>query len=429
MTRAPDSPVRISIIGAALSANKGAAAMVETVVARAPEVVGNCQFSLLTTHPDRDRSKIEAHSAVEVVGLEPLRLALVEFPVALLAWVLRMCRLPTRWVRTRAGRRILQSDVVVDVAGISFADGRGIPITVYNAMMTGLPLLLGIPTIKLAQAMGPFATQPNRLLARWILPQLAAVCARGARTRAHVDELGLTNVVDVADLAFGLQENTSVPSAVDGALAAMSSRPVVVMPSAVVRRLVRDSGLAVTKEIAGADVYVSAMVDLISRLRVATGRSVVIAPHSYLAGASEGRMNDGPVCREIAEHLRADAGVVLIDEDLTAAQLRGVIARAEVLVTSRFHAMISGLATCTPTVVVGWSHKYREVLDDFEMTEMGLDSSALSHPEDIVDKVVGVIGQREQLSRRIEAALPAVQARSHLNFVTLARVLAESSRS
>ena len=428
MTPATNNSVRISIIGAALSANKGAAAMVETVVARAPEVVGTCQFFLLTTHPDRDRDKVDATSGVEVAGLEPLRLALVEFPVALVAWLLRKCRLPAGWVRTRAGRRIVQSDVVVDVAGISFADGRGIPITVYNAMMTGLPLLLGVPTIKLAQAMGPFATQPNRLLARWILPRLAAVCARGARTRAHVDELGLSNVVDVADLAFGLHENTTVPARVDGAFAAMSTRPVVVMPSAVVRRLVRESKLVARNEIAGADAYVSAMVDLISRLRGVTGRSVVIAPHSYLAGAPEGRMNDGPVCREIAGHLGADAGVVLIDEDLSAAQLRGVISRAEVLITSRFHAMISGLATCTPTVVVGWSHKYREVLDDFGMAEMGLDSSALADPEEIINKVVGVIGQREQLSRQIEAALPAVQERSALNFVTLARVLAESRR-
>ena len=398
--------MRVAIVGAALSANKGAAAMVETVLARQPEISGPCTFDILTTYPQADAPLVPSGAPARVVGLQPIRLATIEFPVALLAAVARVLRIPLGWVRTRACRSILDSDVVVDVAGISFADGRGIPITVYNALMTGLPLLLGVPTVKAAQALGPFENAVNKLLARLVLPRLSQVCARGARTRAHLDTLGLRNVTDVADLAFSLEEAAELPGSIASTLSGLSGGYVVVMPSAVVRRL---------HESRGGD-YVSAVTDLISRLRISTSLTVVIAPHSYRAGQPEGRMNDGPVCREIAGHLAADHGVVGIDADLTAGELRRLISGSRVLVTSRFHAMISGLATCTPTVVVGWSHKYREVLDDFGMAEYGMDSTALDAPDRIVDAVNRCLRDRDVISSRIAAALPPVREKSMRNF-------------
>ena len=403
-------PVRIAIIGAALSANKGAAAMVESVMARLPNEMGDCHFDILTTYPDADASRIPAGADAAVVGLQPVRLALVEFPIACLALVARTLRLPLVWVRSRGCRSMLDSSVVVDVAGISFADGRGFAIVVYNALMTGVPLLLGVPTVKAAQALGPFQSIPNKWLAPLVLRRVKTVCARGARTREHLDSLGGVNAVDVADLAFSLDEAAGLPSAVSAVLGSIESNFIVVMPSAVVKGIFESTGGS----------YVSAMASLVSEIRSKTGRSVVIAPHSYRAGLPEGRMNDGPVCREVAEACAGDSQVLGLDSDLTAGELRHLVALGSVLVTSRFHAMISGLATSTPTVVVGWSHKYKEVLDDFGLSSLGLDSSALNHPSEIADVVVRVLSTRDELSQQITAALPAVKVRSLRNFSAIA---------
>ena len=403
-------PVRIAIIGAALSANKGAAAMVESVMARLPNEMGDCHFDILTTYPDADASRIPAGADAAVVGLQPLRLALVEFPIACLALVARTLRIPLFWVRSRGCRSMLDSSVVVDVAGISFADGRGFAIVVYNALMTGVPLLLGVPTVKAAQALGPFQSTPNKWLAPLVLRRVKTVCARGARTREHLDSLGGVNAVDVADLAFSLDEAAGLPSAVSTALGSIDSNFIVVMPSAVVKGIFESTG----------GNYVSAMVSLVTEIRSKTGRSVVIAPHSYRAGLPEGRMNDGPVCREVAEACAGDSQVLGLDSDLTAGELRHLVALGSVLVTSRFHAMISGLATSTPTVVVGWSHKYKEVLDDFGLSSLGLDSSALNNPSEIADVVARVLSTRDELSQQITAALPAVKVRSLRNFSAIA---------
>ena len=406
-------PVRIAIIGAALSANKGAAAMVESVMARLPSEMGECHFDVLTTYPEADESRVPEGVDAAVVGLQPLRLALVEFPIACLALVARTLRLPLFWVRSRGCRTMLDSAVVVDVAGISFADGRGFAIVVYNALMTGVPLLLSVPVVKAAQALGPFQSMPNKWLAPLVLRRVKTVCARGARTREHLDSLGGVNAVDVADLAFSLDEAAGLPIEVSSALGSIDPNFIVVMPSAVVRGIF---------EAKGGD-YVTAMASLVSEIRNKTGRSVVIAPHSYRAGLPEGRMNDGPVCREVASACAGDIQVLGLDADLTAGELRHLVALSSVLVTSRFHAMISGLATSTPTVVVGWSHKYKEVLDDFGLSSLGLDSSALNNPSEIADVVARVLSTRDELSQQISTALPAVKIRSLRNFSAIAEAV------
>ena len=131
-------------------------------------------------------------------------------------------------------------------------------------------------------------------------------------------------------------------------------------------------------------------------------------------------MNDGPVCREVAEACSSDSQVLGLDFDLTAGELRHLVAHSSILVTSRFHAMISGLATSTPTVVVGWSHKYKEVLDDFGLSSLGLDSSALNAPSGIADIVAEVLASKDDISRQISEALPAVKIRSLRNFSAIA---------
>lgn len=404
---------RVAIIGAALSANKGAAAMVETVVTRLPEYVGECSFSLLTTYPDADTPKVPRGADVDVVGLQPLRLALVEFPVAMLARIAKILHLPLGWVRTRGCRAMLNADVVVDVAGISFADGRGIPIVVYNALMTGVPLLLGVPTVKAAQALGPFKSPVNAVLARLVLPRVAAICARGARTREHLDSLELTNVVDVADLAFSLDESAELPAEIAKKISRLQQGFIVVMPSAVVRGIVDGAGRQ----------YVAEMAELVRRIRATTNKGVVIAPHSYRVGHGEGRMNDGPVCREVGDLLASDSEVVVVDADLSAGELRKLIGMGDVLVTSRFHAMISGLCTGTPTVVVGWSHKYREVLDDFSLVDFGMDSTILVTPDVVVEKVMSALSNLNAYETQILRALPAVRERSAKNFEVIAHVV------
>ncbi|HSJ21973.1 MAG TPA: polysaccharide pyruvyl transferase family protein [Nocardioidaceae bacterium] len=412
--------MRVAILGAALSANKGAAAMAESVIAELPNHIGPCEFDLLTTYPAQDRALVHAAN-VRVVPLDPVRLAALHVPLAALAGGLRRLRLPHRWLlRTEALRALDGSDVVVDVAGISFVDGRGIPTLGYNTLMTGLPLLLGRPVVKTAQALGPFEQRLNRTLARLVLRRLATVCARGQGTRAHLDGLGLDNVVDAADLAFALPEagelDVDLVTLLDERLG--GGEFAVVMPSQVVANLCAKTGVD----------YVGGMTAVMDGVSAELGRPVLIVPHSYRAGQGPGRMNDGPVARELAAACTSD-DVHLVDRDLSPRVLRAIVDRSSLLITSRFHGMVSGMATATPTVVIGWSHKYREVMSGFGVERNGLSHEALADPASVVETVVRAWKEQDELSRSMSAALDGVRAEAAHNFEAVAGALHRGERA
>ena len=49
--------------------------------------------------------------------------------------------------------------------------------------------------------------------------------------------------------------------------------------------------------------------------------------------------------------------------------LKGIISNFDLLITSRFHSLVSALSTQTYSIAIGWSHKYREIMAPFEQEE------------------------------------------------------------
>ncbi len=60
-------------------------------------------------------------------------------------------------------------------------------------------------------------------------------------------------------------------------------------------------------------------------------------------------------------------------EEMDAEQIRAFIGKCRFLVASRFHAMIGSLEQKVPVLLIGWSHKYQEVLDMFELGQYAID--------------------------------------------------------
>jgi colanic acid/amylovoran biosynthesis protein len=406
-------PVRVATIGAALSANKCAAAMLRTVVEVLPEHLGPCRFAVLSTYPDADGPRAD-QASTRVVPLRPVELVFPVLPLLLLGWLVRRLGGSDRAVAWHpAVRALTTADVVVDLAGVSFVDGRGMPILGYNVLMTGAGLLSGTPVVKCAQALGPFRGRLNRLAARLVLPRVATVVARGERTRTHLDDLGLSNVDEAADLAFLLPVGEDDRTAARAALRAVGveGHYVTVVPSAVVEGYAAARGLD----------YPQLLARSCERLAADTGGPVVVLAHSARPGAPASRMNDLPLVRAIGDHAR-DPRVVALAEDLEPAVLRSIIGAGEVCVTSRFHAMVAALAETVPVLVVGWSHKYGEVLHD-----VGLDGWALTYdeltPETLDARLGALLAEREAIIRTLRTNLPRVIDRARRNLTAIGRVV------
>lgn len=404
---------RIVTLGAAFSANKGAASMLQALLDNLPDFIGECRFEVLTTYPDDDLR--EAPPDVEVISCTPLGLAVVHFPLAMAAAMGARLGIPREWFcRTDALRAILRADLVLDVAGISFVDGRGVATLGYNVLMTSTPLLLGRPAVKVAQALGPFESRLNRFFASRLLPRLQAICARGASTETHLKTLELDNVRPAADLAFSMQMSEPAIQRAERRLGDANRTRVGVIPSAVVQGYAKKKGID----------YAAELIRFIDVLCEERGFEVVLIPHAIRPDAPASRMNDLPLCREIHSALKSTTCCHLVGESLPAGDLRALIDRCEVVVTSRFHAMVSALATTTPLLVVGWSHKYEEVLKPF-----GLEGQAMDYAQLSVDGLLrgfdATLRDAARIRSAIATVLPAMRSKSQESYKAVAAALEE----
>jgi polysaccharide pyruvyl transferase WcaK-like protein len=132
-------------------------------------------------------------------------------------------------------------------------------------------------------------------------------------------------------------------------------------------------------------------------------------------------MNDLPLVRGIGERTTDDR-VVALAEDLEPAVLRSIIGGGEVCVTSRFHAMVAALAEAVPVLVVGWSHKYGEVLHDVGLDEWALTYDELTQPA-LDARLDALLAEREAVASSLRATLPPVVDRARRNLVAIERVL------
>jgi polysaccharide pyruvyl transferase WcaK-like protein len=160
---------------------------------------------------------------------------------------------------------------------------------------------------------------------------------------------------------------------------------------------------------AGGD-YAGVIATFIDALQ-AQGRKVALIPHSVRTGTDKTHNNDLPLCREIVGRLSGTERVLFVDRELTSQQLRWLIGECDLFVASRFHAMVSSLAMAVPTVVIGWSHKYREVLEMFEVEEWAFGSDQLS-ADYLLQRFDELAAQRDDVKARLDANLPTVKATS-----------------
>ncbi len=390
--------MKVAVIGSALSGNKGAAAMLESSVQQLVARDEHTKFVLLSMYPDSDAQQ-NPYRQLRVLDASPLRLGVVINGAALLHRLLPPLRGPIERAVPEVAA-LAGADVLLDQGGITFVDGRG-KFLIYNVASILPALFLRTPVVKCAQAMGPFNEPLNRRAARLLLPKMAAIVSRGAVTHQHLVDLGLTNIEAGADLAFTLEVSEHDKTRAAGAVPAgfFDDGDVVgVSPSVV---------LAKAAEKRGED-YVAEVVRLIDHITEDLGRPVLLVAHSARGNTSKTHNNDLPLCREVVARVASPQRVAFPDEELGSQTLRALIGSCDVFVASRFHAMVSSLATGTPTLVIGWSHKYREVLEMFDLADWAMAHDAANEAA-VFSRLEDLISQRVDVRATLAEHLPDVR--------------------
>ena len=107
--------------------------------------------------------------------------------------------------------------------------------------------------------------------------------------------------------------------------------------------------------------------------------------------------------------------MVTIDCDLNTRSLRDVLVPVDCMLASRFHAMISALSMEIPVMVLGWGHKYKEVLAQFRIEDWCFDFSNLNATTLLRD-MDAFLEACPEIKDRISHNLPEVRSLSLAQF-------------
>jgi len=384
---------RIALLGAKLSMNLGGPSLLVATKKALDPAFPNAEYTLFVPWRSYESDlRLSPKYGVDVVPLHVTRKTL-----ASLLW--RRCT--GVWIGGSPAnsmvRALEQSDIIVDIWGILFADTLGSN-RFRSRLREGLRFvagkLLGKPVVKYTADLGPFQHTWNRFFAKLYLGHFVdLIFVRSGASRQYVEQLGIkTPLETVPDTAFLLPCDEGTESERYAALRRRSGL-VGVSVSYQVRNRAADD-----------DTYLGTMVKLITHSVKKYGTHVVLIPNELSESTNDDRRIAEEICARVA-HAHCD---VLHTNVLTAQEIKGVIKQCDVVVASRYHTIVAALSLAVPTLAIGWHHKYQEVLRLFQQEHRACAIQNLTL-EGIIEHFEDLWENRQQISEKIAQRLPSIR--------------------
>ena len=235
---------------------------------------------------------------------------------------------------------------VLDASGFRYTDQWGPAMLETNADRAVRLSRGGTPFVFLPQAFGPFSTERAKTALKRLVDSATLVFARDCVSLEHLRSV----VGDAPQLRTGPDfTNLIEPSLAPDLI--VPKRSLMVVPNT---RMLDKMGDSV------ADNYIPFLID-VCVYGAEKGFSPVILVHDAEEDIALGRR----IKRECPVEV-----TLLFDEDPR--RLKGYLAKATAVVSSRFHALVGALSCATPSIAVGWSHKYNELMADYGFPELSM---------------------------------------------------------
>lgn len=404
---------QIVITGVTLTGNMGGVAMLKTTHTELRRMYPDVNFSLLSITPKQDRSA-KPLAGMKIISSLPVILICFYLPLSFIMWPFwRQGIFRNIFKRIPYFAALLNAKVVVDLCGIAFVDGRGLPLLLYNVACCVPAIALGIPVAKLAQALGPFNKPLNKWAARQVLSRCSVVVGRGDKTGKYLSELQIENSRVLPDITFCLKVSPEQCQIAKAKLNNIRKNDllVIISPSEVVRRLIKKSGESFEIELK------------LLLISLAKGNiDVVLLPHSF--GIGDSKNNDVDMCKKLYFELKNIPNIHLIDDVREPILLRAIIGEADIFIGCRFHAVVSALSMAVPTMIIGWSHKYVEMSSMFGLNDWVIPVEKFNNKVGL-EQWYKLLNEREIVKGEIKKSLLDVREKASENFKLVSTLISD----
>jgi coenzyme F420-reducing hydrogenase beta subunit/polysaccharide pyruvyl transferase WcaK-like protein len=139
---------------------------------------------------------------------------------------------------------------------------------------------------------------------------------------------------------------------------------------------------------------------------ISAKKTVYVVRHSH---------EDLGICTDIKNRFHDNDKVILVSHDLNAFQLENIIKQFDFIVASRYHSIVHAYRNVVPSLVIGWSNKYRELLKDFNQLGYYFDCRIPIDAAKINIQLEKLINNRQQEISVIKSRLAQIKKMNVFN--------------
>jgi colanic acid/amylovoran biosynthesis protein len=354
--------VIIEILGI-FERNKGALLMLEAIRERLRQDFPDAVFAVPVSMPAESRARLGLVGVFRQGRLKTRLQSLLPAPV----------------LRARGLVRQADVDVILDASGFGYGDVWGVD-KLRDRLVNTLTgwKRPGKAAILLPQALGPFEGPGMRDA---IVKAAGGLDLIFARDEVSLDYLRAAGVDD-ARVVLAPDFTNGLKAPLKAEHADLAGRSLVIPNEKMV-----DGARASARP-----AYVRFLATAVQTLSAA-GRNTSLLVH------------EGAPDRQLAAEVNAALATAVEVIDLPSpVDTKAVIAAAEMIVTSRFHGLVSALSSGVPALACGWSHKYQALLGDYGVPGFSISVEA---EQDWAPKLQALIAASESAAFRADLAKAA----------------------
>ncbi len=370
------------IVGAGFD-NKGAQAMIFTVVGQMKRRFPDTTIYLFSTQ-DFERPATEK----SVYGFEILPWNLKTIIRLLGFWNKLLVRENKYGYLTDEIERVVKNaDLFIDISGYALSSQWGFWVSINYLLNIIIAKKYSVPYYIFPQSIGPFDYSVMHKFFLYPLLKLYLKCpqkifVREKKSLIHVHKFSRNNVEKSYDIVFqrkGYHLASVFNENVHFEDVKVEPNSVGIIPN-----------LRVIERTNANEIY-SIYHSLLNRL-INAKKNVYILRHSY---------EDLDLCEKIKSLSSDKKKIKLVSNNLNAIELESVIKQFDFVIASRYHSIVHAYKNGVPALVIGWTTKYVELLEDFNQIDYFFDCGNNINVNEISDKLDNMIQNYKHERKRI----------------------------
>jgi colanic acid/amylovoran biosynthesis protein len=264
-------------------------------------------------------------------------------------------------------------DVVLDISGFAFGESWGINPLKNISFLVKFLREKGIQYIFLPQAFGPFKDELSKNLMKKTINESLFCFARDVVSFNYLKDLDLTTKKITVSPDITLRSSKQHITNEDY---------VSFIPN---ERMLDKAGDFWKKN------YINIAIESIRKIIIESVYSVKIIIHDQSPG-------DFSISQTILKEFPERVEIIDLEDPV---KIKKIIAGSQFLISSRYHGLAVGLSNNVPSIAIGWSHKYLQLLEDYELKDFVItDEEDVRKLNELIIKLIDKL-ERENIRRKL----------------------------